>query len=48
MTLSKFGAPNRFARRTRSANKPMEEATGVVDVDEIPSIESESISLKLV
>ena len=48
MTPPKFGAPSQFPRRTRSANKPMEDATGVVDVDEIPSPMSESISLTLV
>jgi len=43
MTLENFGAPNHFTRRTISDNKPIEDVTGVVYVDEIPTIESESI-----
>jgi hypothetical protein len=45
MTLPKFVGPSQFARITRSTNKSMEEVTGLVYVDEITSIESESISL---
>jgi len=45
MKLPKFEALCKFTRRTRSTNKAMEEKNEVVDVDYIPTIESESIIL---
>jgi hypothetical protein len=46
MAPPKFGGLSQFVQRTKINNKSMEDTTGVVDVDEIPTIESESINPK--
>lgn len=45
MAPPKFGGPSQFARRNRSTNRSMEGMIEVVDVEDIPTIESESFSL---
>jgi len=44
MVPPKFRQPSQFARRTHSTNKPLEEMTRVVDVDDIPTIETKILT----